>query len=325
MTGSPTEPVLNLHHLRVFAAVVEHQSVTRAAEQLHLTQPAVSGQIRLLRAYANAPLLVRDGRRVVPTEEGSALYQYARQVLGATESLKRELGHIASGEAGRVVVAGNRAYGTYLLPRVLAGFQRAHPAVAIRLLEGSSPEVVEQVAHGEIDIAVVTTHQPIPAQLRVCHLGDDVLVPVESARHPVSQEGRLTLEEVSRTPFVRTGTGRDAVGSRLDHLLVAAGLGPRRIVMESTAWEGTKEAVRAGLGMAIAFHAIVAGELASGEFRRVAIEGYITEGTEERHPVDLICAPQRLRGRASPVFRELIGCLQAEIPSALQPPQPLSA
>lgn len=322
MPGSPSEPVLNLHQLRVFAAVVEQQSVTRAAEQLHLTQPAVSGQIRSLRAYANAPLLVRDGRRVVPTEEGSALYQYARQVLGATESLQRDLAHIASGEVGRVVVAGNRAYGTYLLPRVLAGFQLAHPSVTVRLLDGPSPEVVEQVAHGEIDIAVVTTHGPIPAQLKVCHLGDDVLVPVESARHPVSEHGRLTLEQVSRAPFVRTGAGRDPVGGRLDHLLVAAGLGARQIMMESTTWEGTKEAVRAGVGMAIVFHAVVAGELASGEFRRVAIEGYIVEGNEEIHPVDLICAPQRLRGRASPVFRELIDCLQAEIPRALHAPQP---
>jgi DNA-binding transcriptional LysR family regulator len=307
--------VLNLHQLQIFAAVVEQQSVTRAAQQLHLTQPAVSGQLRALRAYANAPLLVRDGRRVVPTEEGAALYHYARQVLGATESLDHDLAEIASGGVGRAAVAGNRAYAAYVLPGVLTRFQLAHPSVTVRLLDGPSAEVVDHVAHGEIDVAVVT-HNQIPTELKVGHLGDDVLVTVESAQRPVSHGGRLTLEQAARAPFVRTLIGRDPVGGKLDHLLVAAGLEPRRVVMESNTWEGIKEAVRAGIGIAIAFHAVVARELANGEFRAVTIEGY-----EETRPVDLICAPQRLRGRASPVFRELISCLQAEVPPALYNPR----
>src|SRR5437016_8838963 len=118
--------MINLHQLNIFVSVVELKSVTQAAERLHLTQPAVSAQLRHLRAFVGQPILQREARGVVPTEAGTVLYEYAQEVLGATDAFRRDLNEVTSGELDHIVVAGARSYGTYVLPRILSGFQLRH-------------------------------------------------------------------------------------------------------------------------------------------------------------------------------------------------------
>src|SRR5436305_13143387 len=101
---------LNLYQLRILAAVVEHGSFSVAAQSLGLTQPAVSAQVRHLRAFAGTQVFARDGRGVVLTEAGRALYQYAQEMLGAAEALTRTLAQIGSGEHERLVLGGSLAY-----------------------------------------------------------------------------------------------------------------------------------------------------------------------------------------------------------------------
>src|SRR5690349_1674857 len=98
---------LNLYQLRILAAVVEHGSFGQAARALNLTQPAISAQIRHLKAFAHAEVFARDGRRVVLTEPGRALYRYAQEMLGAAEVLRRDLDEIGSGERDHFFVGGS--------------------------------------------------------------------------------------------------------------------------------------------------------------------------------------------------------------------------
>jgi LysR family transcriptional regulator, low CO2-responsive transcriptional regulator len=227
--------MINLHQLRIFVAIVEFGSVRRAAEELHLTQPALSAQIRALRRAARTPIFAREGRRIVPTEGGLRLYEYARDMLAATEALERDLVQIGSGQLTQVVVAGNRAYGTYILPDLLSRFHLKNPGTSVRLLDATSEEVIDRVRHGEIDIGIVTPNQ-VPRELLVSHLGEDLLLVVESARHPISDGGTLSLHQVSQAPFIRTLIGQTRVGTKLEHMLLAEGLQPRRVVMELTTW-----------------------------------------------------------------------------------------
>ncbi len=309
--------MINLHQLTVFAAVVELGSFTRAAEHLHLTQPAVSAQVRHLRAFARGAILTREGRRVVPTEAGAALYAFAREVLGASEALHRDLGQIASGELERIVVGGTRAYATYVLPAILSRFHVRHRALRLSLVDAGSEELFQRVRAGEIDVAVVLAggvSTRLDQRLGAVHLCDDELIVVESAEHPFSHDGTLSAEEAANLPFVRTLLDRATQGATtLDHLLSGAGLGAHRVVMELPTWEGTKQAVLSGVGLAIAVRSAVITELNSRQLRTVRVEGY-----KDSRSVALITSPHRRRIRQSTAFEELLAFLGEEVPRSIE-------
>jgi LysR family transcriptional regulator, low CO2-responsive transcriptional regulator len=305
---------LNLHQLRILAAVVEHGSFAGAAQSLDLTQPAVSAQIRHLKSFAGAPIFVRDGRGVALTEAGRALYHYAQDMLGATEALSRNLAEIESGEQDRFAVGGSLAYATYVLPTALAPFQHLHSNVWISIVDGSSREMIERVRTGALDAAVVNSSRvpsPLRELLSPTPIGNDDVVVIEAAGAPFSDGRQVRLPKLARVPFVRI-SGRQSLASTLDPLLAGAGREPVRTVMELGTWEGLKDAVRLGLGAAMVFRSVVMRELNRGELRVMDVDGF----SEERE-LTLICSPQRRKERMTSAFRELLEHLREHVPAVL--------
>jgi DNA-binding transcriptional LysR family regulator len=296
--------------------VVDHGTFGLAARALDLTQPAVSAQIRRLNSFAGTRVFARDGRGVVLTEAGRALYQYAQEMLGATETLSRNLAEIGSGEHERFVLGGSLAYATYLLPVVLPPFQLHHPNVSVSIIDGLSREIVERVRMGAIDAAVVNSlriPQSFEGVLGRIAIGSDEIVVIESGASPFSHERAVPLSELSEIPFVRT-SGRRSLASTLDPLLASEGYEPVRTIMELGTWEGLKGAVRLGLGAAMVFRSVVQRELERGEIRVMHVLGF----TQSRE-VALISSPQRRNGRATPVFGALIEHLQSEVSNVIEP------
>jgi DNA-binding transcriptional LysR family regulator len=289
--------MLNLHQLRVFVVVVEQRGLTRAAEHLHLTEPAVSAQIRHLRAFIGGPILVRDGRGVAPTEAGLALYRYAVEVLRETDALQRNLREINSGELDHIVIGGTRSYSGYVLPSILARFQQSHPALRFSVVDATSVELVQRVHAGAVDVAVVRPEQ-VPSELRAdlgtTHLCDDEIIIVESPEHPFSRNQTMTLEEIGNTPFVQPMLPGDSSATALGALFSSSGLGRPRVTMDLDTWEGVKDAVRTGAGMARIPESAARRELTTGELRIVRIEGH-----REVRGVVLITSPHRRRGHPS--------------------------
>lgn len=301
----------NLYQLRILAAVVEHGSFAKAARSLDLTQPAVSAQIRHLKAFAGAPIFVRDGRGVVLTEAGRAVYRYAQEMLGAAEALHRDLVEIGSGERDRFIIGGSLAYATYILPSVLAPFQLAHPNVWISVVDGSSRDMVERVRTGALDAAVVTSARvprQFAEQLDPRGLGSDPLLVIEAAGAPFSAGRPVPLDRLSGISFVRI-SGRRSLATSLDPLLTSAGLEPARTIMELGTWEGLKDAVRSGLGAAVVFRSVAQRELNRAELREMKVEGFA-----QARQLALICSPQRRKERMTDVFRELLEHLLKEVP-----------
>ena len=311
------EQDVTLYQLRVLAAVVEHGSFTGAGEALHLSQPAVSAHIRHLRRFAGAPILVRDGRRVSLTEAGRAVYRYAGEMLGATASLRRDLEEIAGGSRDYVVVATTLTYSTYLLPPLLSAFQLAHPEMRLSLVDAATGEAAELVRAGSADIGIVVSGRTLGsnlADLLVAHLCEDELVIAESGERPFSLGKRLSLEELSEIPFVeikRTGSSAEVPLNSL--LLTMAGFRPARTAMEFSTAEGTREAVRAGVGVALKVRSAIRHDLDAGILAVVEL----AESPLMRLAVDLICSPHRREGRTSKVFQDLLVFLQQEVPRAL--------
>src|SRR5258705_1251053 len=147
---------MDTRQLAAFCAVVERRSFSQAAEQLGVTQPAVSLQTRSLEKGLGLQLVDRWGRRVEPTEAGRRLYRSAQRLLALEEQLLAELGEEAEGElAGRLEIGASTGPGGTVLPVVLAEFQQRHPGVHVALSVSDTQRVIEQVARRELELGVV--------------------------------------------------------------------------------------------------------------------------------------------------------------------------
>lgn len=304
---------ISIQQLRTFAAVVELGTFSRAAERLFLTQPAISMQVRRLETLLNAPLLSREGRQVVPTEIGLTVYRYARDVLDVLNALHRDVDAMTVLRLNHISIGATHAYGTYVLPSLLAAFQRAHPAVRLTLVQGNSADLLPQVRHGQLDIVIARSATELTDESAE-ELGLDESLLVESSTTPVSHAGKLTLEELARAPFVRRPAGRSQLAGWLDRRLAEVGLRPENPIMTVSSWEGVKAAVRAGVGLALAYHAVVGPELQSGEMRTVTVED-----CRDIHHVYLLVSAYRQQRRQTVDFQDLLRLLRQGLPSAIAP------
>jgi DNA-binding transcriptional LysR family regulator len=300
---------LNLYQLRILVAVVEHESVSRAAAALNLTQPSVSAQLVHLRRFAGTEILARDGRRIVLTEAGRALHRYAQEVLGATDALERELADISSGEHDHILIGGPLVYTTYLIPPVLAEFQLRHQSVHLATVSGSSREIIERVRALRLDAGVATVApflRHLADDVAVEHLCDDEWVIIESTQRPFSNGRTVDFERLAEIPFVRWSRPEAAAEGVLGRLATAAGLRPLKFIMDLDSWEGIKDAARAGIGAAVIPRSVVRRELRRRELAVVAVHGY-----HAPRSIDLVYSSRY--HRRSAVFDELLDDMRAGI------------
>ncbi|MGK9269644.1 LysR family transcriptional regulator [Williamsia muralis] len=203
---------LSMRRLEIFRLVVDERSVTRAAEILMIAQPAVSAQLRALESWVGAKLFVRRGNRLVLTEAGERTNQWAKEVLASAAQVRRDVGDLASGETGRVLVASSMAVGTYLLPPIVARLGKQRPLAEITVSISRPEEVVHGVETGEFDFAVLnwderelseSTQSEILATYSLSVFATEQLVPPGTI---------LTVDEALSLPLV--GAPKDVVYQR---------------------------------------------------------------------------------------------------------------
>ncbi|HXL78406.1 MAG TPA: LysR family transcriptional regulator, partial [Candidatus Eisenbacteria bacterium] len=146
---------MTLRQLRTFKAVADLNSFSLAAQQLRLSQPSVSYQVKELEEALGVPLLDRLGKRVQLTEAGKILYGYARRTLDTLDEAALELEELRGIKRGNLRVGASTTVGIYLLPAALGAFKKLHPGVVISLEIGTRTRVQEQVLNNELDLAVV--------------------------------------------------------------------------------------------------------------------------------------------------------------------------
>jgi len=244
---------VTLRQLRVFAAVARELSFSKAARALHLTQPAVSMQIRQLEAAAGLPLLERLGRGTALTEAGRELFASATGV----DDLLRRAGETL--DALRGMKAGTLRLGAvstakYFAPSLLAGFSRDYPGVAVRFGVANREETVRQLAHNEIDLAIMG-RPPRGLDTAAAPFARHPLVIVAAPSHPLAGKRRIPLKRLIEEPFIIREPGS---GTRASMERVFRDRGARyRASMEVSSNETIKQAVIAGLGIAfISLHTV---------------------------------------------------------------------
>jgi len=190
---------MELAQLRYFLKVAERGNMTRAAEDLAISQPALSRSIQKLEEELGQPVFERKTRSVALTEAGLLLQSRAEQVLTILEDAKAEIAD--DGESGRVRVGAIPTIAPYFLPRILQQFSEAYPNATIVVQENTTDALLKSCAQGEVDLAVLAL--PVPAKyLEIEVLFEEELLLVLPPHHPLVRKDKIRLSDVEPYPFV---------------------------------------------------------------------------------------------------------------------------
>lgn len=192
-------------NLSAFLSVAEHASFSRAAEQLHLTQPAISKRVAALEQQLGVRLFDRIGRHVSLTEAGQALRPRAKQILDTLSDTRRALGNLSSQVHGRLSLATSHHIGLHRLPPVLRNYTATYPEVALDIDFLDSEVAYDKVLHGEMELAVITLAPTIEAPLVAQTVWDDPLDFVAAPEHPLAGLQRVGLAQLAEYPAVFPG------------------------------------------------------------------------------------------------------------------------
>ncbi len=247
---------MDLKQIEYFVRVAELGSFTRAAAALDVAQPALSRQVRLLEVELRQSLLIRNGRGALPTEAGKLLLEHGRGILHQVERAREELGRVQGALAGRVAVGLPPSIARMMAVPLIHAFRRTMPQAALSLTEGLSTAMLESLANGRLDIALVYNAVPSP-EIELTPLFQEDLFLVQ-ARAPGSRAGRprpVALRELARVPLVIPSRS-NAIRTQVESELAALGLKPT-IALEVDSVASILELVADGAGSAVlAGHAV---------------------------------------------------------------------
>jgi DNA-binding transcriptional LysR family regulator len=240
---------MELRQLRYCVAVADRLHFTRAAEALHVAQPALSQQIRRLEAELGLDLFARTSRSVALTEAGEAVAARARRILAEADAIAEDVDALRGVLRGRVVVGSMQSLGPFDLPGLLADFHGRHPGVDVVLREDTTQRMLAMLGADELDLAVATIDESPPDGLETRALYEEDLVLAVARDHPLA--GRRRIRPASLPPgpliFFREGSGlRAATEQALD----AAGIEPQ-VRFETNELSRVRALASRGLGVAI--------------------------------------------------------------------------
>ena len=248
--------------MQVFYTVAKLLSFTKAAETLHMTQPAVTFQIRQLEEHFNTRLFDRTHNRVSLTETGRAAYKYAEQIFELYAEMESSVKEVTGDLSGVLTIGASTTIAEYVLPTILGGFSSKYPEINLRLNVSNTEGIVSMVENSMIDLGVV--EGPVMNKnLQVELYKVDELVLICFTDHELAEHSSISLADVVAFPFISreegSGTREIILG-----FLEKAGLDKNNlnVTMELGSPESIKRAVEAGMGLSIMSRAAIEKEMA---------------------------------------------------------------
>jgi DNA-binding transcriptional LysR family regulator len=303
---------VSLRQLRVFEAVARQLSYTRAAEELHLTQPAVSMQVRQLEDQVGLPLFEKLGKSIALTDAGRELCHYSRGINRSLQEMEEVLESLKGLSRGRLSVAVASTV-NYFAPRLLAVFHKRYPGIALRLDVTNRERLLRLLEANAVDM-VLMGQPPDAADVESDAFMENPLVAIAPPEHPLAVERAVPLARLATEVFVMREPG-SGTRQAMERFFAEHGIAIRH-GMQMTRNEAIKQAVRAGLGLSVVSLHTVELEL---ETRRLVVVD-VQEFPIERH-WHLV---YRRGKRLSPAARAFRDFVVAEA-RALAGPAPLAA
>ena len=277
-----------LSQLQGFVEVARTHSVSRAADALYVTQPALTARLQRLEEDLGAKLFTRTPRGMRLTEAGEAFLPHAVKALESIADGRRLVNAFERGGAGRLALGAAPAVSTYVLPGILKRFSVGHPRVSVSVRTGHSEEVLDLVLREQVDVGLVRALRH--PDIATTPLYEDRLVLVADPGHRFAAPGRIRLEEVAREQLVlfdRTSSYTELTNA----LFRGAGVRPEA-VMELDNIDAAKKMVQEGFGVALLPSTAVAAELEAGALCRIELE--------DAEPVRRQIVAVRRRDRGTP-------------------------
>jgi DNA-binding transcriptional LysR family regulator len=264
---------MDLHQIDIFCAIVKHQSFSRAAETLFLTQPTVSGHMKNLEAELGVKLLDRMGKRAIATEAGEILFRHGTRLLEERDRAKQEIEQLTGRMSGVLTIGGSTIPGAYLLPPLIGAFKKMNPGISVQLSIDDTAKITEAVLAGSLRIGIVGARLS-DLQLEVHPFESDELVIAVPSRHPWARKRTVTPRDLKGQPFIlrEQGSGtRKIMEERLEKAGCSiADLNIEAIVGSSDA---VRQSVKAGLGISILSLRALMDDIEAGRLAAVRVAG----------------------------------------------------
>jgi DNA-binding transcriptional LysR family regulator len=259
-----------LRQLKVFEAVARHRSFSRAAEELHLTQPAVSTQVRKLEEHAGLPLFEQLGKKIHLTPAGGQMLQSSREIIQKFQEAEEAMAQYQGVSGGRLNVSVISA-GDYFFPRLLVDFAQQHAGVTLNFGVCNREELLAQMDANVTDLAVMV-RPPEDLDTVAEPFAPHPYVIVAAPTHALARTPRIAMSRIVREPFVVREKGSDTWNSMVEGF--GGQLPALNIAMEIRSTETIKQAVIAGMGVSFLSAHTVSRELQAGSLTVLDVQGF---------------------------------------------------
>jgi DNA-binding transcriptional LysR family regulator len=261
---------VDLRQLEVVRAVAETGSFTAAARRLHVSQSAVSRQVLLLEEELREPLFLRLGRKVRLTDAGEALLQLSRRVLTDIRETAATIADRQTALKGTLRLGGGMTVCLHVFPDLLKEYRRKHPGVEVKLTTGGTPELIERLRTGALDVALLTLPIEAADLMQVRVMREELLLAIHPS-HPLARQRRLGAADLDGKPCVLFERG-SSTRRVIDEMFAREQIQPR-IVMETENVEILKALTASGMGMTIVPYQAVVREVRAGQLKCRRIDG----------------------------------------------------
>ncbi|MGD2075022.1 MAG: LysR family transcriptional regulator [Gammaproteobacteria bacterium] len=278
--------------LQVFHTVARLLSFTKAAESLHMTQPAVTFQVRQLEEHFNTRLFDRTHNRISLTEAGKRVYEFSDRIFELYSEMENAVREMTGDIRGVLIMGASTTIAEYMLPALLGDFKKKYADVNVQLKVSNSDGIVHMVENNVIDLGVVEA--PVMNKnlvVEMCRM--DQLVAVVAPQHPLAERGTVDMSELLQYPFIcrEEGSGtREVISDYMNGLGINAG--QVNLSMELGSPESIKGAVEAGMGVSIVSLATIQKELKLGTLVCLNLDPVL------ERPFSFVHQKQKFRHRA---------------------------
>jgi len=262
---------MEIRQLRAFVAIAEAKTFTAGAKRVHVTQAAISMQIRQLEDEVGLPLFTRTPRRILMTEAGDLLLERARKILREHDAAVEEIAEIAGAEYGRLRIGSASAmFTTNQLPKILQKLKTKFPNAVVSVVSGTSAALVQKIMNGEIDVSFVSL--PVEnSNIQTELLFSDEIVAIANPKHPLAKQKVISAAALADEPLILGEQGGNT-RRQIDDFFVQVGVKPN-VVMELSRQSAINRMVENNMGVGIASVKTAAQAVHEGKFVAWWIEG----------------------------------------------------
>ena len=264
---------MDLHHLKIFHIVARNLSFSKTAYELHISQPAISMQIKNLEDELGFKLLERYGRTIFLSKEGQIMYSYTQKIFDLVTEMESEVNIFKGKMVGKISIGASNTPGIHVLPQIIGLFKEKHPDVKVNLHIGSTSEIHSKLIENELDFAIIGGEIDLHKTFIVEKLVEDILVLIVSPSNPLSSHEYIDRKMLTNQQYI-THEESSQLYKAMEKLITKMKL-PFNVVMTLGSIHAITHAVAANIGISFVPYTSVHTDIRMGLLKKVSVENKV--------------------------------------------------